>query len=101
MGCSVPLSPEERDYLALHLVTGIGPRLTAALLDRFGSPTAVRTASAGELRDIPYLGAKVITQLQAAWESPDIDAECSLLDKFGVALHRLGGAGYPAVLATI
>src|SRR5438105_14611933 len=34
----------------MHLVTGIGPRLTAALLERFGSPSAVRTASRGELQ---------------------------------------------------
>ena len=31
------LSREEREQLALHLVPGIGPKLTAALLERFGS----------------------------------------------------------------
>jgi hypothetical protein len=31
---SLALSPEERDLLALHLVPGLGPRLTSALLKR-------------------------------------------------------------------
>lgn len=97
----MPLSAEERDFLALHLVTGIGPRLTAALLERFGSPSAIRSASREELMEIPYLGAKIAGQLQAAWENPDIDAECSRLEKFGVALCRFGAPDYPAALATV
>jgi hypothetical protein len=31
---SLALSPEVRDLLALHLVPGLGPRLTSALLKR-------------------------------------------------------------------
>jgi hypothetical protein len=31
---SLALSPEVRDLLALHLVPGLGPRLTSALLMR-------------------------------------------------------------------
>ena len=97
----MPLSAEQRDLLAMHLVTGIGPRLTAALLERFGSPSAVRSASPEELSEIPYLGGKVAAQLRAAWQNPAVDAECSLLDEHGVALHALGSPGYPPVLATI
>src|SRR6516164_8628157 len=85
----------------MHLVTGIGPRLTAALLERFGSPSAVRAASAEELSEIPYLGGKVVDKLRAAWQNPDIDAECALLEEHGVAIHALGSTAYPAVLGTI
>ena len=42
-------SADERDLIALRLVNGIGPRLTAALIDRFGSASAVLRASAAEL----------------------------------------------------
>jgi DNA processing protein len=97
----VPLSAEDRDVLALHLVTGIGPRLTAALLERFGSPAAVRQASRDELLEIPYLGPKVAAQLQRAWQNPDIDAECERIAEHGVTLCRLGAPGYPPALATI
>ena len=47
------LSPELRDLLALRLVPGLGPRLTAALLRHFGSAAAVRRAAAAQLRQVP------------------------------------------------
>ena len=97
----MPLSTEQRDLLALHLVTGIGPRLSAALLDRFGSPAGVLAASPDELMEVPFLGKKVIAQLRAAWQNPDVDAECELLQKHGVGLLPLGDPGYPPALATI
>src|SRR5579864_6148591 len=97
----MPLSAEERDILAMHLVTGIGPRLTAALLERFGSPSAVRSATPDELAEIPFLGTRVVGLLRAAWQNPAIDAECDLLEQFGVELRRFGGPGYPAALATV
>ncbi len=95
------LSAEDRDLLALHLVTGIGPRLTAALLERFGSPAAVRQATQDELMEVPYLGPRIAAQLRRAWQNPDIDAECDLLRKHDVTLRRLGTADYPPALATI
>ena len=71
------LTDDERDLIALHLVTGIGPRLTAALLDRFGSASAVLRATADELRDVPYLGAKVADALRQALANPDVGKECA------------------------
>jgi DNA processing protein len=97
----VALSPEERDVLALHLVTGIGPRFTAALLERFGSPTTILSASREELLEIPYLGAQAVDRLRSAWQNPAIDSECQLLQEHGVSLCRLGTPSYPAALATI
>ena len=47
---SEPTSPELQALLALQLVPGIGPRLTAALLERFGSAQAVLNARPQELR---------------------------------------------------
>jgi DNA processing protein len=97
----VPLAIEEREFLALHLVTGIGPRLTAALLERFGSPAAVLSAPREQLMEIPYLGAKVADQLIAAWKDPALDAELKLLEQHGITLCRFGAAGYPAPLTAI
>src|SRR5260370_19891041 len=48
-----------RDLLALHLVPGLGPRLTAALLRRFGTAAAVLQATAGELQEVPHIGANL------------------------------------------
>jgi DNA processing protein len=97
----VPLTPEERDLLALHLVPGIGPRLTAALLERFGSAAGVLRAAPAELFDVPHIGPKLGEQIARALRNPDIEAECRLMDEHGVALRRLGTPDYPAALATI
>ncbi len=95
------LSAEERDLLALHLVTGIGPRLTAALLDRFGTASAILSASVPELLEVPYLGQKIAAQLQKALANPEVDKECAEIDRHGVQVRVLGRPGYPANLATI
>lgn len=95
------VSPEQRDLLALRLVSGIGPRLTAALFDRFGTAAGIRAASRDELMEVPYLGAKVAAQLCAAWQNADIDAECDLIEQHGVTLRCIGTPGYPAPLTVI
>src|SRR4029078_12627394 len=68
------LTDDRRDLLALHLVPGIGPRLTAALLERFGSAAAVRRASADDLREIPYLGENLADKLASTLSVIDVDA---------------------------
>jgi len=95
------LTDNERDLIALHLVTGIGPRLTSALLERFGSAAAVLRASAAELREVPYLGAKVAEALRQALANPDVATECAQIEKHGVHLRVIGRPEYPANLATI
>ena len=54
---------EERDLLALNLVPGLGPRLTAALLEQFGSATAVLQATASQLMEVPHVGPKIAHDL--------------------------------------
>ena len=95
------LSRADRELLALHLVPGIGPRLTAALLERFASVPAIAEASIAELTTIPYLGEKIALQLQASLRSNDVDEELELIERHGVRLIRLGSADYPAALTPI
>jgi DNA processing protein len=96
-----PLSAELRDLLALHLVPGLGPRLTAALLEHFGSPGAVLQARPEELREVPHIGAKLAESLAQAMRSADLDAEVELIARHEVRLVPLGGAEYPSSLAGI
>ncbi len=89
------------DYLALALVPGLGPKLTAALLDRFGSPAAALRATAGELLDIPHIGEKLAAALSAALRAVDVGPELVLLEKHGVRAVPLGFPGYPPPLAAV
>jgi DNA processing protein len=90
-----------RALLALHLVPGLGPRLTAALLERFGSAGAAREARADQLQEIPHIGPKLAGQLSEALRQVDVDAEMERMERHQVRLLALGTADYPAPLATI
>jgi DNA processing protein len=95
------LSAQVRDLLALHLVPGIGPRLTAALLERFGSADGVRRAGIAELRAVPHIGDTLAERLATSLKTIDVDAELARMERHQVALLALGAAEYPAALASI
>ncbi|HEY7330627.1 MAG TPA: DNA-processing protein DprA [Gemmataceae bacterium] len=90
-----------RDLLSLSLVAGIGPRLTAALLERFGSATAALRASVAELTTIPFITPRLAESIQQALQKSDAVAELERMQKHGVNLIALGTPEYPASLATI
>src|SRR5438094_3947218 len=85
-----------RDLLAIHLVPGIGPRLTAALLERFGSAAAIRRASAAQLRQVPYVGDTLAEKLASALRTTDEEAELEKMARHNVALVALNTPAYPA-----
>ncbi|MBL8799021.1 MAG: DNA-protecting protein DprA [Planctomycetia bacterium] len=97
----MPLTPEVRDLLALHMVPGLGPRLTAALLERFGSAAAVRQATASELQSVPHIGPKLARDFHAALQTLDVDAEVAQLERFETSVLAMGQPGYPAALAEV
>ena len=86
---------ELHDLLALSLVPGLGPRLTQALLDRFGSAGAARRASAAQLEGIPHIGAKLAHAFADAMRSADPQAELDRATQFGVSLVPLTAPDYP------
>jgi DNA processing protein len=94
-------APDLRDLLTLHLLPGLGPRLTAALLQRFGSAGAVLRSGAAQLREVPHIGPKLSEDLSRAMASVDVDAELALIERHGVHLRRLGTPEYSASLAQI
>ncbi|MCS7046891.1 MAG: DNA-processing protein DprA [Gemmataceae bacterium] len=92
------LSGTERDLLALRLVPGIGPKLTAALLERFGSVAAIAEADLTHLTSIPYLGEHLAAALQASLRSRNVDAELEACRRHGVRLLFDHHPDYPALL---
>lgn len=98
---SLALSPEIRDLLALHLVPGLGPRLTNALLQRFGSAAAALQATAAQLQEVPHIGAKLSQSLSAAMRRIDLEAELELMTRAGIRLLVRGAADFPPSLAEI
>ena len=95
------LAPEMLDLLALHLIPGLGPKLTTALLERFGSAAKVLQADAGQLSEVPHIGANLAGKLRRAMDQLDVQAELDRIQEKGVSLLRLGTPPYPPILATI
>src|SRR5208337_1210371 len=98
---TVPISPEMRDLLALHLIPGLGPRLTAALLERFGSAVAILRATSAQLQSVPHIGAKLAQDFSEAMRTVNIEAEVALLERHETNLLMLGTPEYPASLTEI
>jgi DNA processing protein len=98
---SEALSPEQRDLLALHLVPGLGPRLTSALLERFGSPAGALQATAAQLQELPHIGAKLAQSLSAAMRRLDVAAELELMAQQRVRVLVRGSSDFPASLNDI
>ena len=94
-----PLAPDVLDHLALALVPGLGPKLTAALLERFGTPAAARLATAAQLRAIPHIGDKTAADFAAALRTVDLEAELRLLERHGVRPVPRGFPGFPPSIA--
>ncbi|HEV3237144.1 MAG TPA: DNA-processing protein DprA [Gemmataceae bacterium] len=98
---SESITAETRDWLALHLVPGLGPKLTTALLKRFGSVAAILQARPNELSEVPHIGDKLAHQLHEAMQRIDLSGELDLLAKHNTSVRVLGSPEYPQSLASI
>src|SRR5437763_8708906 len=74
------------DLLALTLVPGLGPRLTQALLDHFGSAAAARWATAAQLQQVPHIGSKLGHDFAEALRTADPQTEYDRAAQHGVTL---------------
>jgi DNA processing protein len=98
---AVTLSAELRDLLTLSLVPGVGPRLTAALLERFGSAAAALRASIADLSAIPFITPRLAESIQQASQRSDVDGEVQRLERHSVRLIALDSPEYPQSLKNI
>jgi DNA processing protein len=98
-----PTSDESDDVasaLRLAMTPGIGPRLTVALLERFGSAAGVLAAAPSELRTVQGVGPK-LSQAIGRVATADVEAEIELCRRERVAILTPDGAGYPRMLREI
>jgi DNA processing protein len=89
---------ELRDWLHVHLATGVGPKRFSMLLEALGSPAKILRASVGQLKDIvgPATGMLIYEGLK----SVDAEAELTEVRNAGVRLLTVRDAEYPLLLAS-
>ena len=99
---STPARTQDRlaDTLRLSLVSGVGPRIRMALLERFGSAAAVFLAATGELRGVQGVGAKLAASIMAARQI-DVESELALCAEHGISVLPTSHEQYPRLLLEI
>ncbi len=87
--------------LRLNLVPGIGPRLTQLLMDRFGSVSAVLSASVAELQQVYGIGSKLAMSVVTHGSTAEALAEWQRCQAAGVKLFLRGEGHYSPALDRI
>ncbi len=87
-----------RAHLTLALTPGLGPKLTRAVLDHFG--TAVG-ASAAEFERVPGVSGRLAAKFAAGLRAADWRAEWDLMARHRVRVTPRGEPGYPDRLAAL
>lgn len=95
------LDPELVTAIRLNLVPGIGPRHQRALLEYFGNPEAVFSASLTELERVSGVGPKLARLIHAARTTDDAESEVQICQEKGYRLLRMGTDEYPENLTEV
>jgi DNA processing protein len=88
------------DWITLSLVTGVGSRTAARLLDRFGAPEAVLTASRAAL-EASGLKDDLIERIQSSEPRRAAEQELKKVEGLGAEVLALDDPRYPAWLREI
>ena len=89
-----------REWIALNMTPGIGPRAAAKLLERFGSAEAVFNATRGELESL-RLRPEAIESIRARDLFEKAEAEIERVRQLGADVLLLDDGVYPALLREI
>jgi DNA processing protein len=94
-------SPAFHATVRLAMVSGVGPRLRAALLARFGTPEAVFAAAPSDLSDTPGIGPVLQRRLVEARDSIDVASEIALARAHQISILVESSPAYPRLLREI
>lgn len=88
-------------YIALNMIDGVGPIRVRALLERFGTPEAILSATRGELVQVEGVGEEVARCITSWRECVDLDAELARIEKSSVRVVTRDDPEYPKNLREI
>lgn len=89
-----------RDWIALNMTPGVGPRIAARLLEHFGSARAVFDAPRTELEDLG-LSEETVTSIIARDQHERAERELASVRALGGDVLVLDDGAYPALLREI
>jgi DNA processing protein len=89
------------DNVRLSLVSGVGPLLRKALLERFGTAAAVLGAHQDELQRVDGIGPKIAARIVVATDEIDAEIELRLAAEHGIDVLTEADEAYPRPLRQI
>ncbi len=93
------LTDEQRDWLTLALVPGVGTALFIRLLARFHSPSNVLRASRGALEEV--VGPKLAQRITQYTDVADVDGQQRAMAEYDASVITMEDPAYPLRLAEI
>lgn len=94
-------TPELIAAVRLSLVSGIGPRLYAKLLEQFGDATQVLRASPAEIAAVPGVGRNLAREIALAEQNVDVNEELQRCAACGIEIFDRSSERYPKRLLEI
>lgn len=95
----MPLTDEQREWLALTLTPGVGTTLFVRLLARFGTPGSVLRASEAALAEV--VGDRLAQRIRGYKQVVNVEAQEQALAKYQARFVSLDDSLYPTRLAEI
>lgn len=89
------------ESVRLSLVSGVGPLLRKALLERFSTPAAVLAAGKNELQSVQGIGPKTAARIVAANDEINAELELQIAAEHGIDVITEASDDYPRPLRTI
>jgi len=90
-----------KDWIVLSKVPGLGPKRCRELVEYFGSPQKVLSASVRELLRVPGIGEEMALSIEKGRDVINVEEDLEGMDKLGVSLINFQDPLYPSNLRTI
>jgi len=90
-----------RDWIALNLIPGVGPRSFLKLLSKFRSPDRILSARERELAEVLGQSGEIAQRIANYRDVVDIEKEMKLVEQYDASVLTLEDPRYPVRLAEI
>jgi len=84
-----------REWIILSKIPHLGPKRCRQLVEYFGSPKKVLSASSKSLLRVPEIGEKMVSSIIQERERIDVDEDLKTIDRLGIHLISFQDDKYP------